>query len=200
MPPPFFPVPQEDILEFFLRAADAVDLPFYLYNYPEVSGNRIGLEVISSFADQALMAGIKQSGGELAYHDDLIALGREKDFAVFTAADPMLATYLDKGAAGCLGGMANFLPEYMIEIYEACQAGRSITVTTTSARLQQAGETLNPLCLPHDARAAVEARGFDPGAFKTVVSAKTLAVYEKAVNQFRKLYADWGLLRFDELQ
>ncbi len=198
MPPPFFPVPQEDILEFFLRAAEAVDLPFYLYNYPEVTGNRIGLEVISAFADQAHMAGIKQSGGELSYHDDLISLGREKDFAVFTAADPMLATYLDKGAAGCLGGVANFLPEYMLEVFEACRAGRSASVSQTSSRLAKAGEVLSPLCLPHNVRAAVEARGFDPGAFKTVISSRTLGVYENAVAQFHALYAEWGLLRFDE--
>ena len=199
MPPPVFPLPQEDILEFFLRAAEAIDLPFYLYNYPEVTGNRIGLEVISAFADQASMVGIKQSGGELSYHADLIQLGREKDFAVFTAADPQLATYLDKGAAGCLGGVANFLPEYMVEVFEACQAGRSSSVAETSARLVQAGDALAPLCLPHNVRAAVEARGFDPGAFKTVVSARTLTTYEKTVSQFRALYADWGLLRFDEL-
>lgn len=200
MPPPFFPLPQEDILEFFLRAAGEIDLPFYLYNYPEVTGNRISLEVISAFADQAPMVGIKQSGGELTYHDDLIQLGREKDFAVFTAADPMLATYLDKGAAGCLGGVANFLPEYMVEVFEACQAGKSASVSETSSRLAKAGEVLSPLCLPHNVRAAVEARGFDPGAFKTVVSGKTLGVYEKAVAQFRALYAEWGLLRFDEVQ
>lgn len=193
MPPPFFPVPQEDILEFFLRAAEAVDLPFYLYNYPEVTGNRVGLEVIAEFADQALMFGIKQSGGELGYHDDLIALGLEKNFSVFTAADPQLATYLDKGAAGCLGGVANFLPEYMVQVFNACHAKRSFAVRETSARLARAGEVLSPLCLPHNVRAAVEARGFDPGAFKTVVSPATLAAYRQAVEQLRALYAEWDL-------
>lgn len=199
MPPPFFPLPQEDILEFFLRAADGIDLPFYLYNYPEVTGNRIGLEVIAAFADQAPMVGIKQSGGELSYHDDLIRLGREKDFAVFTAADPLLSVYLEKGASGCLGGVANFLPEYMVEVYDACRAGRAATAAEASARLFKAGEVLSPLCLPHNVRAAVEARGFDPGAFKTVVSATTLETYQQAVDQFRSLYAEWGLPRFGEL-
>ncbi|MFV0417010.1 MAG: dihydrodipicolinate synthase family protein [Chthoniobacterales bacterium] len=196
MPPPFFPLPQEDILAFFLRAAESIDLPFYLYNYPEVTGNRIGLEVIEAFADQANMVGIKQSGSELPYHDDLIALGRKKDFSVFTAADPLLGTYLDKGASGCLGGMTNFLPEYMLEVYEMCRAGKSSEAATASERLLQAGKISAPLCLPHNVRAAVEARGIDTGAFKTVVSSDTLALYSQIRDSLRQTFADWELPAF----
>lgn len=193
MPPVFFPLPQKDILEFFLRAAEAIDLPFYLYNYPEVTGNRIGLEIIAEFADRAQMAGIKQSGGELTYHDDLIRLGREKDFSVFTAADPFLATYLDKGAAGCLGGLANLVPEYMLEVYDACREGHSGSVAETSRRLERVGEILSPLALPMNVRSGVEARGFNPGALKTVVSRDTLAVYGGVVKELQDAFAEWEL-------
>ncbi len=134
MPPPFFPLEQEDILEFFLRASEAIDLPVYLYNYPEVTGNRIGPEVVRGFAEQARMVGIKQSGGELDYHDELIALGREHDFSVFTAADPRLGEFLMKGAAGCLGGLANFLPEYMMHVFDACRRGQPLEEATAISR------------------------------------------------------------------
>jgi 4-hydroxy-tetrahydrodipicolinate synthase len=193
MPPSFFPLSQADILEFFLRAADAIELPFYLYNFPEVTGNRIGLKVIASFAERAPMAGIKQSGSELSYHDDLIRLGREKDFAVFTAADAQLAEFLDKGAAGCVGGVANFLPEYMVEVFEACRQKQSAMVAEKSARLTRAGDIFSPLLLPMNVRSGMEARGFDPGALKTVVSSETLAIYGKVVEDFRQTFAGWKL-------
>lgn len=196
MPPPFFPVTQEDMLEFFLRAAEAVDLPFYLYNYPEVTGNRIGLETISAFADRANMVGIKQSGAELAYHDDLIPLGHQKNFGVFTAADPRLAEFLGKGAVGCLGGLANIVPEYMVEVFEACRQGQPEKAALASERLKKVGEILSPLPLPLNVRSGMEARGFDPGAFKTVVSAQTLEVYEQVVKNFRASFVEWGLPLF----
>lgn len=196
MPPPFFPLDQSDILEFFLRAADGVDLPFYLYNYPEVTGNRIGPEVIRAFADRAPMAGFKQSGDELSYHDELIQLGREKDFSVFTAADPRLGEFLEKGASGCLGGLGNFVPEYMLEIFNAVQEGRSTADLQASVRLAQVGKLLSPLKLPHNVRSGMEARGFDPGAFKTVVSAETLSCYSKTVGAFRRTFAEWKLPPF----
>ena len=78
------------MLEFFLRAAEAVDLPFCLYNFPELTGNRIGLETIAAFAERAPMAAIKQSGAEFAYHRPLIRLGHEKGFTVFSGADARL--------------------------------------------------------------------------------------------------------------
>lgn len=196
MPPPFFPLAQDDILEFFLRAAGEISLPVYLYNYPEVTGNRIGLEVISAFADQCSMAGIKQSGNELDYHQDLIRLGREKDFSVFTAADPLLGKYLDLGAHGCLGGMPNFIPEYMLEIYEASRSGRTKEASVSASRLAAIGDILGSLCLPLNVRSAFEARGFDPGAFKSVVSPRTMATYRATVDQLRGRFAEWGLSPF----
>ena len=193
MPPSFFPLAQDDILEFFLRASEKIDLPVYLYNYPEVTGNRIGLEVISAFAEQANMVGIKQSGAELSYHSDLIALGREKDFSVFTAADPLLPKYLGMGAAGCLGGLPNFVPEYMLEVYNACQNGTVAEADEAASRLLKVGELLVPLCMPLNVRSAFEARGFNPGAFKTIVSLQTLATYRDSIEKFRQAYTDWNL-------
>lgn len=193
MPPCFFPLSQEDILEFFLRTAVAVDLPFYLYNYPEVTGNRIGLEVIASFADQARMVGIKQSGAELAYHRDLIGLGREKHFSVFTAADPKLEEFLKLGADGCLGGLANFVPEYMVEVYEACRAGKYGSIQEVSRRLARIGEILSPLSLPLNVRSGMEARGFDVGCFKSPVSGKTNGLYREVVASFENQFQAWGL-------
>jgi 4-hydroxy-tetrahydrodipicolinate synthase len=63
MAPHFYPMSQADLLEFFLRAADGVDLPICLYNFPELTSNRIGLETVAAFADRAAMAGIKQRRG-----------------------------------------------------------------------------------------------------------------------------------------
>jgi 4-hydroxy-tetrahydrodipicolinate synthase len=193
MPPPFFPLAQEDILEFFLRTAERVSLPFYLYNYPEVTGNRIGLEVVSSFADRAPMAGIKQSGSELSYHDDLIRLGREKNFSVFTAADTLLAEFMDRGAAGCLGGVPNFLPEYLLTVYHACRARRTAEVAEISTRLRKIGELLDSLRLPLNVRSGMAARGFNPGLLKGVYSASTLATLEKTTARLRETFAEWGL-------
>ena len=82
LPPYYFTLSQEDLLEFFLRSAEAAGLPTFLYNFPERVGYKISLETAAAFADRAPMLGIKQSGSEFAYHRELVALGREKHFVV----------------------------------------------------------------------------------------------------------------------
>jgi len=76
MPPVFFPISQADMLAYFLHVAEAVELPVMLYNFPELTGKRVDLPTVAAFAERTPMCAIKQSGGEFAYHRELIALGR----------------------------------------------------------------------------------------------------------------------------
>lgn len=193
MPPTFFPVSQADMLEFFLRAAEGVQLPVYLYNFPELTSNRIGLELITQFAKRAPMAGIKQSGGEFAYHQDLIALGREKKFSVFSGADTRLPEVFALGAAGCIGGLVNFAPEYMVAIYDACSAGRPQDCVVESARMKEIGPVVDRMLFPLSVATGMEARGYEPGAPKMVVSAESAKIYRGIVADFRRMFKAWDL-------
>ncbi len=193
MPPTFFPVSQADMLEFFLRAAEGVQLPTYLYNFPELTSNRIGLELIAKFAHRAPMAGIKQSGGEFAYHRDLIALGRQKNFSVFSGADTRLPEVFALGVDGCIGGLVNFAPEYMVAIYHACRAGRPEDCKTEATRMGEIGPVVNRLLFPLSVATGVEARGFEPGAPKTAVSPESTKIYRGVVADFRRMFKAWGL-------
>jgi len=193
MPPSFYPMSQADILEFFLRAADGVDLPFYLYNFPELTGNRIDIETVAAFADGANFAGIKQSGGEFAYHHDLIALAKEKRFSVFSGSDTRLPEVFAMGAVGAIGGLVNMVPELMVEIYRVCREGKAGDVTEPAAWMKEVGRVVEQLTFPINVACGVEARGFDPGAPKTVLSSESSRRYGEIVTEFRNLFTSWGL-------
>ncbi|MCM2273922.1 MAG: dihydrodipicolinate synthase family protein [Candidatus Didemnitutus sp.] len=193
MPPYFYPVSQADMLEFFLRAADGVDLPFYLYNFPELTSNRISIETAAEFAGRANLVGLKQSGAEFAYHRELIALGREKNFSVFSGADTRLPEAFALGAAGAIGGMVNIVPEFMVEIYRLCREGAAGDIALPAARMVEAGRILTQMQFPLNVACGVEARGFDPGAPKTVVSPESARLYRQIVSDFRMRFAEWGL-------
>lgn len=193
MPPYFFPVSQADMLEFFLRAADGVDLPFCLYNFPELTGNRIGLDVIAAFATRAKMAAIKQSGGEFAYHRPLVRLGREKGFAVFSGADTRLPEAFSHGAAGCIGGLTNLVPELMVEIFQQFQKGNRPALAIAAARMTAVGRIVDRLTFPLNVAAGMEARGLNPGVPKTVVSAESANHYKGIVRDLRQKIKLWKL-------
>lgn len=193
MPPHFYPVSAADMLEHFLRAADAAELPVMLYNFPDLTGNKINLETIAAFAARAPMAAIKQSGSEFSYHRELIALGREKGFVVFSGADTRIAEVVSLGGAGCIGGYANWVPDLMVEIYRICAEGIPGDLARAEDRLRAAGAIVERLTFTLNMAAGLEARGYEPGAPKMAVSAESRQIYAEVVAGLRALFKQWGL-------
>jgi len=193
MPPHFFPVSDADQLAFFSRAADAAQLPVMLYNFPELTSNRISIETIAAFADRGQMAGIKQSGGEFGYHEALIKLGQEKKFSVFSGADTRLPEVFKMGGSGCIGGLVNFVPEMMVEQFNVFHSGQPGQLEPTATRMREVGGVLGKLTFPYNVSAGLEARGFDPGEPKTIVSETSARLYREIVEDLRTLFAEWNL-------
>lgn len=195
MPPMYYPVSQADVLAYFLHVADAVGLPVMLYNFPELAGKRIEPATVAAFAERAPMVAIKQSGGDFEYHRELIALGREKGFVVMSGADTRLPEALALGAAGAIGGLVNIVPELMVFIDGVCRRGAPGDVTTEAETMREIGRILDQLTFPLNVAAGLEARGFDPGAPKSVVSAESRALYKRIVAELAELLDRRGLGR-----
>ena len=193
MPPAFYPMSQADVLAYFLHVADAVALPVMLYNFPELAGKRIDLETVAAFADRAPMIAIKQSGGEFEYHRDLIALGREKGFVVMSGADVRLTEAFALGAAGCIGGLVNLVPELMVHIDRVCRQGEPGDVAVAAETMRELGRILDQLTFPLNVAAGIEARGFSPSTPKSVVSPESRLLHEKIVAETRELLERHGL-------
>jgi dihydrodipicolinate synthase/N-acetylneuraminate lyase len=193
MPPFFFPVSQADMLAYFLHVADAVGMPVMLYNFPELTGKRIDLPTIAAFADRAPMLAIKQSGGEFGYHPELIALGREKGFAVMSGADTRLPEVFRLGGSGCIGGLVNLVPELMVSIDRICRQRQPGDYTAAADAMIEVGRIIDQLTFPLNVAAGLEARGLNPGAPKTIVSQESRALYAKIVKELAGLFAQCGL-------
>ena len=193
MPPVFFPVSQADMLAYFLHVAAAVELPVLLYNFPELTGKRIDLPTIAAFADRAPMCAIKQSGGEFAYHRELIPLGREKGFAVMSGADTRLPEVFKLGGAGCIGGLVNIVPEWMLLIDRVCRQGQSGDIACAAAGVVEVGRIIDQLTFPLNVAAGLEARGFAPGAPKTIVSPESRQLYTKIVAELVAFFRNHNL-------
>lgn len=195
MPPMYYPMSQADVLAYFLHVADAVGLPVMLYNFPELAGKRIELATIAAFAERAPMIAIKQSGADFEYHRELIALGRDKGFVVMSGADTRLPEAFALGAAGCIGGLVNIVPELMVEIDRVCRRGEAGDVTTTAEIVVEVGRILDRLTFPLNVGAGLEARGFDRGTPKMVVSPESRVLYRMIVSTLSELFERHGLGR-----
>lgn len=188
MPPVFYPVSQADMLAYFLHVAEAVDLPVMLYNFPELTGKRIDLATVAAFADRAPMCAIKQSGGEFEYHRQLVQLGREKGFSVMSGSDTRLPEVFALGAAGCIGGLVNIVPDLMVHLHQVCAQGHPGDSTAAAMQMQELGRIIDQLTFPLNVAAGIEARGLRPGEPKMIVSPESRTLYAKIVAELGQLF------------
>lgn len=196
MPPTFYPKSQADTLAHFLHIADAVGLPVMLYNFPELVGKRIDLETIEAFAKNAPLVAVKQSGAEFDYHRELITLGKAMDFVVMSGADTRLPEVFRLGAAGCIGGLVNIVPEVMVALHRIGTGRSSQKVEPLQDCMVALGCIVDELSFPLNIAAGMEARGFYPGASKAVVSSESRALYGSVVARLKQLFDRHELLSF----
>jgi dihydrodipicolinate synthase/N-acetylneuraminate lyase len=193
LPPYFFPLAQEDLVEFFVRGAEAAKLPLFLYNFPERTGNRIALETIAAVAERVPVAGVKQSGAEFTYHGPLVELGRQKGFVVMTGADTRLPEAVAMGVTGCVSGLSNAVPELVSQSLIQALQGQVPGPGSPADHLRELSLRLPAVAFPLDVAGCMEARGLPVGAPKIALSAATRARYETFVRDLRTLFREWNL-------
>jgi dihydrodipicolinate synthase/N-acetylneuraminate lyase len=193
LPPWFFPVAQEDLVEFFSQAGSEAGLPLFLYNFPERTGNRIALETVEAVASRVPVAGVKQSGAEFEYHRPLVELGQRKGFSVFTGADTHLPKAMAMGVKGCVSGLANAVPELVREAYSQARLGAPMDAPVAAKRLSELAGRLSVVNFPLDVAACMQARGLEVGQPKSILSPTTLKRFERLVAELRDLFREWKL-------
>ncbi|SDX11171.1 dihydrodipicolinate synthase family protein [Roseicitreum antarcticum] len=133
---PFFIACTQDGLErHFTRVADAVQTPVYLYDIPARTQNHIEPATARRLAAHGNIAGIKDSGGAQQTLEDYMAIGRDMPgFKVYSGPDHLILWALGQGAAGCISGLGNVMPDTLAQIIAAHRAGDSAGAEAAQAR------------------------------------------------------------------
>lgn len=186
LPPWFYPCEEPDLVEFFVRATEAIGLPLALYNFPEVTGKKLSLELVRAVAARVPLAAFKQSGADFEYHRPVGELARGTGFALMTGCETRLAEAMALGAIGTVSGLSNALADAF------CDWHARILARTDDAALRtlgaQAGQLMGTLPFTLNVRAAMEARGLRTGELKWPISAATEGRYRQLVAECRALF------------
>lgn len=122
--PFFIACTQEGLIRHFTTVADAVKTPIYLYDIPARTQNHIEPETARILAAHGNIAGIKDSGGSQDTLAAYMAVGREVEgFDVYSGPDHLVLWSMENGAAGCISGLGNVLPDVLAGIVNAYNSG-----------------------------------------------------------------------------
>lgn len=124
-PPPFYyPLSVEAVIEYFEALAEVSPVPIFLYHIPRMTKVPIAVEAVEKLARHPNIAGLKDSGGDLAYFSQVARIANEvDDFSAFTGGDNMLYPALAVGGHGIIGAGVNAAPAQECAVYNAFKAG-----------------------------------------------------------------------------
>lgn len=182
MPPCFYRYSQCEVEEFFRRFAketsDAV--PILLHNLPQCTTN-LEIETTRALIDTGRFAGIKDSSGDWNHFAQLLALKKDRPFALFGGADRLAARALSEGADGVISASACAIPELFVALARSGPAG------SEPARLQEFVEWVDRFPFPAAIKRAVELRGQKAGPLLIPLSPEQ----QSAMEEFSTWFKGW---------
>jgi 4-hydroxy-tetrahydrodipicolinate synthase len=192
--PWFYPVSEDDLVAFFVAAGNAVELPLTIYNFREMTGKRLTPEIARRIGAEVKIGGWKQSAGEMEEHRGFVEVGKELGFNVVTGWDTHLVEAMALGAKGVVAGLANVVPELVVQIYKLTAAKKYEETREPARQMRKIGELISALEFPLNVAAAMEARGREVGAPKSVMSSQTRVRYNALRENIRAVLKDFGYL------
>ena len=107
--PPYFPLDAEELTRHLVSAANAGDpLPFYVYEFAGRSGYAIPPDVVRAVKAHAPnVVGMKVSDAPFEAVEPYLDLGLD----VFIGNEPLALAGMERGAVGCVSGLAAAFPE-----------------------------------------------------------------------------------------
>jgi 4-hydroxy-tetrahydrodipicolinate synthase len=188
MPPYFFRYDQDDIRHFFLEFARQLgqQADIYLYNIPAFTSG-IAVETAAELLSTGLFAGIKDSSGNFEYFEHLRGLRDTTPFTLLVGNDVIFTRARQAGADGVISGVASAVPELLLDLDAAIQAGQTAEIHRLETALQEFISWIDRFPAPVGVKAAAAARGIKTGALLVPLP----PARQKALEEFKEWFLHW---------
>jgi 4-hydroxy-tetrahydrodipicolinate synthase len=132
---PYYNKPtQEGLYRHFRAQAEAVDVPFILYNVPGRTVADLANDTTLRLAEIPNIVGIKDATGNLDRGVELINRA-PKGFALYSGDDASTCAFILMGGHGCISVAANVAPRLMHEMNAAALAADAVQARALNAKL-----------------------------------------------------------------
>jgi 4-hydroxy-tetrahydrodipicolinate synthase len=123
-PPYYFPAGQTELISYVEHIVPELPLPLMLYNMPELTKVWFELDSLRYLAELPGIVGIKDSSGDLAYFERLVALRKLRpDWSLMVGPEHLLVDAIRLGADGGVSGGANIFPRLFVSCCRAAMDG-----------------------------------------------------------------------------
>jgi len=185
--PWYYRLGEAALLAHYVRVAAAIpDLPVFLYDIPQNTGNALSTETILAIAERAPnVVGVKESAGDIARITELVTAGRGR-LSVFVGNDALALDGLEAGARGSVSGNANVFPELFVALFAAHRSGDRAAAQRADLRVQQVRRILRDGDIALF-KAILARRSHSVGRIRAPLPDVTAADIERCVGELRSM-------------
>lgn len=147
--PPFYykDLAQDALQRFIGEVAEKVapsNIRFYLYNFPQLTGLTYTRETVAALSDDlgTLLAGLKDSSGNLPYAEDLA--GSFPQLSIFPSNEAVLPRWRDAGFAGCISASVNVAPKLARKVFDGQESASDVVQAMNAVRAAVSSVPLVP--------------------------------------------------------
>jgi 4-hydroxy-tetrahydrodipicolinate synthase len=151
----------EMMVRHFGAIADRVGLPVIIYNVVPWSYCSPAL-LMRILAEVDGVIGVKQSGGDLQLLADLL-LGAGDRAVIMSAVDGLMYPSFCLGAHGAIAAILTAVPELLVQLWDAVQAGDHVQALDLHRRLLTIWNALQGDNLPANVKTALRLQGRPAG-------------------------------------
>ncbi|WP_094227229.1 4-hydroxy-tetrahydrodipicolinate synthase [Methanolobus psychrotolerans] len=154
------------LIAHFKKIAEAADIPIVLYNVPSRTGQDMPLEVIVELSKVDNIVAVKDASGNLGKVSQILELTMDEDFVVISGEDGLTFPILAMGGAGVISVVANIVPEMMVKLADAVNAGDLATARKLHFEMAPLIRALFTETNPIPVKRAVELIGLSSGTMR----------------------------------
>ena len=121
---PYYNKPsQEGLKKHFLKIADTVDLPIFIYNIPGRSVVDMSNETIEKLSEHENIIGIKDASNDLSRPNYIKKYIKHKKFFQLSGEDGTQLAFLAQGGDGVISVSANIVPNMIADLHNSWFSG-----------------------------------------------------------------------------
>lgn len=113
---------QEGLYNHYAAVAKASKLPIVLYNFPARTGINIDYKTLEKLSKFENIVAIKDTSGDFDNMQKYLEI-KDRKFSVLAGDDSLILSCLLAGGQGCISGLANIVPEALVQLYKAFNEG-----------------------------------------------------------------------------
>ncbi|HDP78408.1 MAG TPA: dihydrodipicolinate synthase family protein [Mesotoga infera] len=186
--PFYFPYSQADIVRFFKKLVETTALPVFIYNNPKTTGVTIDIETLKKLKDVGLY-GIKDSTFDLLYFYGVKFNMNMDNFCYISGTEAFIMPSIPLGADAAICGLANALPEPVVELFDKSIEGDYEKALELQLRVNKLRDIQHYAQSIPAIHAMLKMRGIDSGYPRHPYALVSDSVYQKIENALKEMNA-----------